>query len=886
MTPERWQQLKQIFQSVLERKPAERSAFLNEACAGDPALRNEVESLIASHDQAGDSIEAMAAEAATEMLENERAIVGRQIGHYQVLSRIGRGGMGEVFLAQDTRLGRKVALKLLRRDFTGNEERLRRFRQEAQAASALNHPNILTIHEIGQEGSLHFIATEYVEGKTLREALSGTRMSLGQVLDIAAQVASALAAAHNAGIIHRDIKPENIMLRSDGYVKVLDFGLAKLSDPKTAYSEAPTLVKVETEPGVVMGTFSYMSPEQARGLAVDARTDIWSLGVMIYEMVAGRQPFEGETSSDVMSLILQREPPPLAHSWPEVPGELERIVRKALHKDKEERYQTSKDLVIDLRTLRKSLELEAEMERSAPPMAVSPLTINQSAATTAQYTSSAEYIVEGLKRHKRIAVGAIALLLVASAVAAAAYLYSLRSGGATINSMAVLPFVNASDDPDTEYLSDGITESLINSLSQLPNMRMIARTSAQRYKGREMDPQTVARELGVEAILTGRIVRRGDQLAVSVELLDARDSRHIWGEQYNRRPSDILAVQQEIAREISERLRARLTGEERRLVTRNYTDNVQAYQLYLRGRHHWNRRNRDSVTQAIGHFQKAIDLDPNYALAYSGLADSYSLLVDIAAAPASEAGPRARAAALRALEIDDSLAEAHASLAMIYTRSWEWSEAEREYKRAIELNPNYASAHQWYGIWLEVMGRSDEAVGEHRRAQELDPLSSIISANLARIYMMRGEFDSAINEGRKIAELNPDSPPHGILGQIYLKQGRNEEAIAEFEKGARRNLNGPATLGYGYAVTGRRSEALAIVKELEDRYARGEMRAEWIAYVYAGLGNKDQAFAWLERAFQERSGTLQQALQIFSYFDKLRDDPRYADLLRRMGLPH
>ena len=884
MTPERWQQLKQVFHSALERKPAERSVFLREACAGDPALRNEVESLIASHDQAGDSIEAMAAEAATEMLENERAILGKQIGHYQILKGIGRGGMGEVFLAQDTRLGRKVALKLLRSDFTRNEERLRRFRQEAQAASALNHPNILTIHEIGQEGSLHFIATEYVEGKTLREIISGARMALGQALDIPVQVASALAAAHSAGIIHRDIKPENIMLRTDGYAKVLDFGLAKLTDPKTAYSEAPTLVKVETEPGVVMGTFSYMSPEQARGLSLDARTDIWSLGVMIYEMVAGRQPFEGETASDVMSLILQKEPPPLAHSWSEVPGELERIVRKALHKDKEERYQTAKDLLIDLRNLRKGLELEAELERSGPPMRVSAVTNDQSGAATAHYPSSAEYIVTGIKRHKWATVLALAALAVA--VAAAAYFYSLRNGEATINSMAVLPFANDGADPDTEYLADGISESLINSLSQLPNMRMIARTSAERYKGRETNPQTVARELGVEAILTGRIMRRGDQLAVSVELLDARDNRHLWGEQYNRRPSDILAVQQEIAREITERLRVRLTGEERQRVTRNYTDNVQAYQLYLRGRYHWNKRNPESLRKGIEYFQQAIDLDPNYALAYSGLADSYSHLVDGPAGPTSDVVPRARAAALRALEIDDSLAEAHASLGMIYSRSWLWADAEREYKRAIELNPNYASAHQWYGIWLEVMGRSDQALGEHRRAQELDPLSSIISANLARIYMMRGELDSAINEGRKIAELNPDSPPHGILGQIYLKQGRNEEAIAEFEKGARRNPNGPATLGYGYAVTGRRSEALAIVNELEDRYARREFRAEWIAYVYAGLGDKDQAFIWLERAFQERSGTLQQALQIFSWLDKLRDDPRYADLLRRMGLPH
>jgi eukaryotic-like serine/threonine-protein kinase len=414
MTPERWQQLKQLFQSALERNPGERSAFLAHACASDPSLRPEVESLIASHDQAADSIEAIAAEAATAMLEDDRAILGKPIGRYQVLSRIGRGGMGEVFLARDTTLGRKVALKLLRGEFTNNEERLRRFRQEAQAASALNHPNILTIHEIGHQGSLNFIATEYVEGETLRQRISREHITLGQALDVAIQVASALAAAHQAGIVHRDIKPENIMLRSDGYVKVLDFGLAKLTESKPIDTVAPTQPKVETEPGVVMGTVSYMSPEQARGVAVDARTDIWSLGVMIYEMVAGRQPFEGETASDVMSLILQKEPPPLTHSLPEVPGELERIVRKILRKDKEERYQTVKDLLIDLRNLRKELEVGAEMERSLPPATSRILAGGQSTAAPSHSTSSAEYIVTEIKQHKRAAAVILGIMIVAA----------------------------------------------------------------------------------------------------------------------------------------------------------------------------------------------------------------------------------------------------------------------------------------------------------------------------------------------------------------------------------------------------------------------------------------------------------------------------------------
>src|SRR6266542_6196275 len=450
MTPERWQQVKQIFQSALERNPAERSAFLNQACADDPALRSEVESLISSHNEAGDSIEAMAAEAATEMLGDEQPgpILAKHISHYEVLSLLGRGGMGEVFLAQDASLGRKVALKLLRSDFTRNEERLRRFQQEARAASALNHPNILTIHEIGHDGSLHFMATEYVEGETLRQHLSRARLTVGQTLDVGVQVASALAAAHQAGIIHRDIKPENIMLRTDGNVKVLDFGLAKLTEPKTIETAAPTLPQVETAPGVVMGTVSYMSPEQARGLTVDTRTDIWSLGVMIYEMAAGRQPFEGETASDVMSLILQKEPLPLAYSWPEVPAELERIVRKALRKDKEERYQTIKDLLIDLRNLRKELELSAEMERSAPPTGRA-MSSGQSAAATAHSASSAEYIVTEIKQHKRAAALIVGIVIIASA--AVLYLFSRRSAVLKQTALANATFTQLTDQAGPEY---------------------------------------------------------------------------------------------------------------------------------------------------------------------------------------------------------------------------------------------------------------------------------------------------------------------------------------------------------------------------------------------------------------------------------------------------
>jgi len=458
MTPERWHQLKQIFQSALERNPAERSAFLSQACADDPALRSEVESLISSHDQAGDSIEAMAAEAATEMLADDRAIVGKQIGHYQVLNRIGRGGMGEVFLAQDMSLSRKVALKLLRTDFTRNEERLRRFRQEARAASALNHPNILTIHEIGQDDTLHFMATEYVEGETLREKISGTRMALGQVLDIAVQVVSALAAAHEAGIVHRDIKPENIMVRRDGYAKVLDFGLAKLTEraPVSSDSGWPTLGKVETNPGIVMGTVQYMSPEQARGLEVDARTDIFSMGVVLYEMVARRAPFEGATTSDVIVSLLEREPVPLSRYSPEVPTELQRIVGKSLCKDREERYQVVKDLLIDLKSLRDVLAFEAKLERSVPPEVSSGAVASSTGGQTARTdrveaehpTSSAEYIVTEIKQHKRAAALILGITIVSAGLL---YVLSRNNPSTKEATLRNATFTQLTDQSGPEY---------------------------------------------------------------------------------------------------------------------------------------------------------------------------------------------------------------------------------------------------------------------------------------------------------------------------------------------------------------------------------------------------------------------------------------------------
>jgi serine/threonine-protein kinase len=837
--------------------------------------------------------------------------LGINLSRYEVRSLIGAGGMGEVYLAQDTQLERTVALKVLPESVAADKQRMQRFIREAKTASALNHPNILTIFEIGHADATHFIATEFIEGETLRQRLTSSRMKLSDALSIAIQTADAIAAAHEAGVIHRDIKPENIMLRKrDGYVKVLDFGLAKLitQPPVTVDPEAATKQLFKTEEGVVLGTLLYMSPEQARGLEADARTDIWSLGVVLYEMVAGCLPFEGATMSEVLASILhEKEPPPLSRFAREVPAELERIVEKALRKDAGERYQTAKDLLIDVKQLKHKLEVDAEIERTVPPelrsatdkakpsggkevVATTQASVAQTTRVeSAPTTSSAEYIIAEIKRHKRGMAAVLAAIILLSIAGVAYYFYYARSGSrGAFDSIAVLPLVNTSNDPNLEYLSDGISESLINSLTELQQLRVVARTTAFRYKGKEVDPQAVGRELNVRAVLMGRVRQLGDALDIQVDLIDASTGAQLWGEKYERKVSDALAVKQTIAREVTEKLRLRLSGEDERRLVKRDTTNAEAYHSYLRGRYFWNKRTADGIKKAIEQFQQAIERDPNYALGYVGLADSYGLLEEYAGIPTSETLPKARAAADRAVQLDDSLSEAHVSSAFIFWQSWQWAEAEAEYKRAISLNPNYPTAHHWLSIYFRAKLQLEDSLREIKRAQELDPLSPVINQNVAEVYLLKNDLTSAVEQCKRIIDLDPTFPgAHDELGFAYLKQQHYEEASAEFQKTV--ELSGGASrylgdLGYCYAVTGKRAEALSIVKELEKRYARREAIGQYLAYVYAGLGDKDQAFAWLERDFQQRSGIRLPFIQWWFTFENLRSDPRYADLVRRMGL--
>ena len=868
MDPEHWQQIKLLLHSALERAPVEWPAFLDEACAGNSALRSQLEALLASHERTNDFIEMPAFEVMADMLtdEQQESLVGLTIGRYQILELLGAGGMGKVYLAQDKHLLRKVALKTLPGYLTRDEELVRRFQREARSVSALNHPNILTIHEIGEVDSCHFMVTEFIEGETLRQRLTRGPLKIEPALDIGSQVASALCAAHQVGITHRDIKPENIMLREDGIVKVLDFGLAKLTERKGDDSEATTLF--HTKQGTVLGTAHYMSPEQARGLPLDARTDIFSFGVVLYEMVTGETPFAGETTTDVLASILTVEPPPLSSFQPQVPPELDQITSKALGKAREERYQDIRELLSHLQKLKQRLEFEA----TNPIM-------------PGRNTSSAEYVVATIRRHRTSVAAIIAIFLLITTLGIAYSFFNTKARA--IDSLAVLPFVNSTADPNSEYLSDGITESIIYSTSKLPRLRVIPSSSVFRFKGKGIDPQTAGHELGVTAVMTGRVNQHGDDLLISAELIAVRDNSLLWGQQYTRKLADLLTVQEEIAREISERLRTRLTIEEQKQFSKRYTGDVQAYQLYLKGRYYWNKRTRDGYKKATEQFEQAIEKDPSYALAYAGIADCYNVLSSYGIASPRESIPKGEAAARRALEIDADLAEAHTSLAYVkYQYEWDWAGGESEFRRALELNPNYSTAHQWYALELAGMGRMTDALREINRAQELDPLSLIANVNAGWIFYHARQYDRALEQIRKSLDMDPTfARGHWAISEPLEQQQKYQQATTELEK-ARQIDETPimlALLGHLYAVTGKTSDARRIVTQLNALSKQAYLDPYFLAEIHTALGDRDQAFQELEKAYEQRSSWLVW-LKVEPKFDSLRDDARYTSLLKRIGL--
>ena len=833
------------------------------------------------------------------------------ISHYRIVSKIGAGGMGEVYLAQDTRLDRKVALKILPAEVASNRERMDRFVREAKSAAALSHPNIAQIFEIGEHDGTYFIAMEFVEGVTLREKIHRERTELRKLLRHLQHMAEGLAKAHSAGIVHRDLKPDNIMITRDGHAKILDFGLAKLIEPTLAESpvadhtgEAATaILQQHSTPGVIMGTVGYMSPEQAQGKTseIDQRSDIFSFGCILFEAATRHKPFEGDSVVKSLHSLIYEPAPQIKDLNPSAPVDLQRIIRRCLAKDPEDRYQSIKEVAIELKELRRELETGADFDTTVPPAVGSATALSTDGGSTVQSTaarsgsipstvSSAEYLLSGIRKNKRSAGVALAILLVLISGAgywAFKYRGSASGGTEAISSIAVLPFQNKSADADTDYLSDGLAESLIFRLSQLPGLKVSPTTSVMRYKGKDTDIAKIASELGVDAVMTGRLVKRGDNLNITVELVDIRNNKSLWGEQYERKMSDLLATQREIAAAITQKLQLKLAGSDTKGLTKRYTDNNEAYQLYLKGRFHFARRTDEDIRRSIELFQQAIKLDTNFALAYVGVAESYNVMPSYPYMSPHEANPLAKAAVAKALEIDPDLPEAHTVAGMIAaTYDWDWVKAEREFKRSLELDPNLAITHYRYAwVYLSPMGRHDEAIAEMKRAMELEPLSLVQGANFAAVYLYARQFDKALDQAKKTYDLDPSM----VTGQnwmchAYDVNGMYAESLAISEKATQLNRSLLAALGYAYAKSGRRQEAEAVLKQWKEIEKTKYVANYWLAIVYAALGEKDAAFAELEKAYREHDWFLQR-LKTDPFMDPLRGDPRFKDLVRRLGLP-
>ena len=761
------------------------------------------------------------------------------ISHYRIITKLGEGGMGEVYLAEDTRLGRQVALKFLPASFQYDPDRRARFLGEARAASALRSPNIAAIYDIGEHQGAMFIAMEYVEGEVLSVRIANKFLPSAEVIDISIQIAEALDEAHEMGIIHRDVKSSNLIVTDRGLVKMLDFGLAKAQPgggPGGA-SDPTVPLGAQTAFGIVLGTISYMSPEQALGRDIDTRTDIFSFGVVMYEMLTSRLPFEGAGTTEIIDNIIHKEPIAIARFNYDVPAELERIVRKSMEKDRDRRYQSVRDLATDLRNLKRDYDTGVSLSRPT-----SPRTLATRRARSRK----------------------------------------------PIDSLAILPLINESGDPDTEYFSDGITESMINNLSQIPKLRVMARSTVFRYKGREIDPLRIGQELGVRALLTSRLVQRGETLIVKTELVDTEDGSHLWGDQYNRELSDIFNIEDEISKEISENLRLRLSGAQKKQLAKRHTENTAAYQLYLKGRFYWNKRTEEALKKGIGYFQQAIDLDSGYALAYAGLADSYNILASYSSLAPKDAFPIAKAAATRALELDDKLAEAHASLAFVrFGYDWDWKQSERGFKQAIKLNPGYAWAHNWYAVTLAAFGRFDEAFVKINRACELDPLSLAINTNRGWLLHLARRYDEAIEQYSKTIELDGAfGLAHRRLAQTYEQKQMNDKAVAEFQKAlalSGEDLELLSARGHFCAMRGENDRAREVLTQLETISHCRYVPSYLIARVYLGFGDNDRVFEYLDRACEERYGYLAY-IKVDPIFDSVRSDARFESLTRRIGL--
>lgn len=768
-------------------------------------------------------------------------------GRYRIMEELGRGGMGVVYKAEDSKLKRKVALKFLPPDFKFDAEVKERFTREAQAAAALEHPNICVIYEIDEAEGKDFISMAYVDGKSLKDEIQTEALTLDKILPIALQVVEGIEEAHKKDIIHRDIKPANIMLTKKGQAVIMDFGLAKIS--------GSTLV---TREGTTMGTVAYMSPEQVRGEAVDFRSDIWSFGVVLYEMLSGQLPFKGELESSIMYSIEHKEPQPLLDIKPEIPSELAQVVAKALAKNPQDRYQSMGDFKNDLYSISQGIippEISAAMRKAKIEK------------------RKRAYLFGGL--------GTFLILLIAAGI------YLITSRKEVITSIAVMPFENVSGSLETEYLSDGITETIINKLAQLPHLnKVISRDSVFAYKGKQIDPKQVGQELGVNAVLTSRIIHRGDDLSINVSLVKASDNSHIWGKKYTRKFEDILSVEDEIATAITQALHLKLRGEEKQRLIKRYTENTEAYKLYLKAKHSRGKATEDGIKQSIGYLYQALEEDPTYALAYSGLAGTFNMLGYFKLLPPQDAYPQARAAALKALEMDDNLAEAYGTLASVNLfYDWDWIGAEEKLRRATQLNPDLELTT--YSYYYAIIGRREDSVVQAERALELNPLSPWVNQYYGMMLLFARRYDQSIEHMQKALKVHPNYYNHHmILGWAYSLKGLHDLAVAETEKAVALSGENPmmvGRLGRVMAAAGRIEESQEILNKMLEQSQTGYVSPYYIAILYLKLNQIDKAFEWLEKAYAVHDDMIIHLLADPD-FEVISSDPRYIDMLKKMNL--
>jgi eukaryotic-like serine/threonine-protein kinase len=799
-------------------------------------------------------------------------MIGQLFLHYRVIEKIGEGGQGTVYKVIDTTLDRPAVIKVLPPDLTDSASNLARFEREAKLASSLDHANICTIFGLHKVDDIHFIAMQYIEGRNVRQLVDGKPLDLRRALSIAIQVTDALAAAHSRGIVHRDIKARNVMVTRSGTVKVLDFGLAKLIEPSATVASDPQL----TEIGVPYGTSTYAAPEQAQGLKADLRADVFSTGVLLYEMLAGTWPFRGKTALDVRYAVVYHKPKPIVEARGEDSPALRRIqeiLDRALAKVPEDRYQKIEDMRRDLQEVLREIDVDSTNTNTLTDAPPAP--INWYKQQTSFWT----------RPRKITAVAAAALLLMAIALIAV-QTYRPAETDTGINSLAVLPFAN--NDPNSEYLSDGITESLIENLSRVPNLKVKSRSTVFHYKGRETDPKKIGRELGVHALLSGSIVQSGDDLSVRVELIDVRDDSHMWGETYDRKVSEVVALPQQITRDVSRRLRSRADGVDQSQLAKNYSPDSEAYRLYLQGRYNWNKRTVEGFQKGIEFFSEAIRRDQDYGLAYAGLADCYLLLNVYNVTSAEDSYPKAEAASKRALSINESLAEAHTSLAFVtYRYHLRWAEAEQHFKKAIALNPNYATAHQWYGSYLAARGRLDDAVAQAKTAHDLEPFSLTIHSDYIRNLYYAGRLDEAEKESLKLKQTDPGfGRAHYELGLVLEEEGKLDEAITEFKSALKflpDNVAALTALGHAQGLAGKKADAEKIISRLQELSKQQYVSPFQTAVVYAGLDERKLALDWLEKSREERFNWLP-FVQVDPVFKNLRSEARFMELAKSLGL--